>query len=188
MEELLSQALLALKKYFPETFEGWRNRVPLRARLFSIEVIHIAHLTMTPILLPAAFYVCARTTDRVLDGWVREDGSVIRLSTVDFKQLIRGLPRLGERTARLLDSVFKARRSKFHCATADACYSALRAYYTDDIAKNFIDAHKIQRGRTNLCNLLLKKGLCEQCAEGFNSEYLTMYCSPWDALPAIFEC
>ncbi|KAI1787701.1 hypothetical protein LXA43DRAFT_1097984 [Ganoderma leucocontextum] len=80
-KDVLDDALSRLKKYYTHDLSAWQDP-DARAQYVTTSdlndaptVVQLAHLTNTPLLLPAAYLVCVRLGTKC---WVADDGSVVK--------------------------------------------------------------------------------------------------------------
>ncbi|KAI1795315.1 hypothetical protein LXA43DRAFT_1090965 [Ganoderma leucocontextum] len=94
IQDVQDQALASLRESMLSShFDDWYK--PLRmtsiTTIHTIGVINLARLTDTPSMLPGAFYGCTRLSPgELLDGLVREDGTVEHLSQDDLRLCLEG--------------------------------------------------------------------------------------------------
>ncbi|KAI0742439.1 hypothetical protein C8Q80DRAFT_1108932, partial [Daedaleopsis nitida] len=98
IDHLLNQALEYLKDIYTDDFDKWTN-IPkaifnphaVRDATSAISVVNIARLTGCLSILPAALAVCCTLEERLVDGFLREDGIRDHLDVADVRHCIRGL-------------------------------------------------------------------------------------------------
>ena len=81
-----------LRRHYPADFDDWnrtREDIPLFSPLEHIGVVNLARLIDAPDILPAAFMrCCGLDPDILLEGFVREDGVVEKLSQEDLTRTL----------------------------------------------------------------------------------------------------
>lgn len=104
IEQLRSEAVNRISVEYPSQLDQWdtfqskkstmSQMHPERSNTF--DVINLAQEINMPSLLPAAFYTCVANYDiqEVLDGIVRDDGSLATLPTTSQHKCMQGLHRL----------------------------------------------------------------------------------------------
>ena len=188
MNKLEEQALSVFHHYLPTTYDTWLTTPRPDDPLIGIEAIHIARLTGTSDLLPVAFFTCTRAGGSVLKGWVREDGTIVRLSDDDAGLFIDSLQRLGDELRCMLNDVFKLEDIKSTCSKAAACQEALQKYNKDIIQHNYADTLPIvYQESANVKQTMTGVGLCKKCATMVEQRFLREHRRLWDLLPRIFS-
>lgn len=94
MEGILTDALSYLTDYYNSDYSEWlkRDQKPLKVKpIHAIEAVTLARLTETDTILPSALLECAvNVGESVLDGYTREDGTLVTLSNDDLKRCFGG--------------------------------------------------------------------------------------------------
>ncbi|KAM5539653.1 hypothetical protein V8D89_006762 [Ganoderma adspersum] len=129
IENLLSQALSALKDSFPSSFNKfedvhWDFPIEISAS-GSIAVVNLARLTEAYPVLPPALYVCCMLGPALIDGFEREDGTIEYLPATDLKRCIGAREVLAKEAFSLVSVIFNPTPSD-DCRTPNYCLEALR--------------------------------------------------------------
>ncbi len=149
----------------------------------GIELIFLSRLTDTPVILPIAFYFCVSLGSEVLDGWRREDGSVLHLSNEDLKRCFEGYAQVALRKGPMTSRIFDVGPSA-DCQRREACSAELRAHYT---AMMLSPAIRLINGWTDIIRQDLRPHICKHCAKMLEERALAERRSFWKELSAIFK-
>ncbi|KAI0682741.1 hypothetical protein C8T65DRAFT_826237 [Cerioporus squamosus] len=158
----------------------------------AIEVIHIAGLTDTPALLPFAFYMCATIGGKTVEGWRREDGTMVYLSQEDLKTFIDGSVRLARKAEEVVTSVADIVRVRAGTScppsTGQQCRSSMSAVH-----RGFLASRRDELPNTPFCwydtvaGLVRQHPCCLSCSASVLSGVLVRCAVPlWFRLPGIF--
>ena len=105
MGDIAQQGVDALKEYYSGYCSGYERPSFKRhfadlAEVHAIGAIYLARLTNNPSIIPVAMLICCGIDlMTVLTGWIREDGSIVRLSNDDIIRFLVGRDTLAERAA-----------------------------------------------------------------------------------------
>ena len=194
LESIGNHALDCLKTAYTNSFERWDARpeadgLHVRAdwqpstghRLRAIDVVHLAHITNTPSVLPLAFYHCALLGDKVADGWTREDGTVQRLAPEDLERALGGHKYLCEKTSGFLTSLFRATPSA-PCMTRIMCGGLLEV-----LEEKGADVYKTPALLDRPDGWTFRTPLCRPCTRELEEREKAERRALWKKLPEIFR-
>ncbi|KAI0720773.1 hypothetical protein C8T65DRAFT_632773 [Cerioporus squamosus] len=185
VEDLLGQALSALRVYFTDSFAEWDTATdypfdpPVPAA--GIEVIHLAKLTETPSMLPIAMYTCAAGGSAILDGWRREDGTVVHPSREDLGRIIDGYGDL-QRRALALNQTILDPFTPSTCQFPTSCRSNMQMMWERLTEEAFLDSRVLH----HLRDIMAEYDLCAACLQMLETRDRTERRKLWKSLPAIF--
>ncbi|RPD75421.1 hypothetical protein L226DRAFT_485561 [Lentinus tigrinus ALCF2SS1-7] len=191
VEDIQSQAIATLKKCFSDNFQDWNadeSCIPFAVPenpAVGIEVIHLARLTDTPKLLPSAFYFCITGGSKVLDGWRREDGTVVRLEVDDLKKLFSGYGKLQRMTDSFKSSIYTLTPSQ-RCGTWSKCLVALLAIQ-GACPERYPEPSLLDKLEEVIEYWQERHGLCSACGEMLRDNEKEARFKVWKSLPTLFE-
>lgn len=85
----------------------------------AITAVNLARLTNTPLILPTALYFCCQlSTETLLQGIQRSDGTTERLSEEDLKCCLDARPKLAQLSVILDNMIFRPMKNQ-QCTTWD---------------------------------------------------------------------
>lgn len=132
--DIQEQALSCIKSYYSIlSFDRWEES---DESLFEVDLdkneaigaVKVSYLLEVPCMFPLAFYGCAIAGDKLVNGWVREDGSVEHLDQNDLKRCIRAYGSFSRATVSMLDCIFSPTLAS-GCASPGDCSSCMRTSY-----------------------------------------------------------
>ncbi|KAI0739111.1 hypothetical protein C8Q80DRAFT_1275281 [Daedaleopsis nitida] len=110
--DIQEQALCCIQSYYSiVSFDRWEQwddslfQVDLSLNE-AIGAVKVSYLLDVPCMLPLALYGCAVAGGKLLNGWIREDGSVEHLDQIDLKRCINAYGSFSRTTMNMLDCVF----------------------------------------------------------------------------------
>ena len=162
-----------------------RSRFDLLPRVHAIGAINLARLTDTPSILPVAMLRCAHLGGSIMEGWVRDDGSVEHLSAEDLKRVIEGRDTLARRgTQELLELLGGIPQSD--CFEPSSCRESLcYALVTLDVDAVQGSAN-IFLGYQDVVDKLLFQAWCDICAQDIKEYASEQQKQMWSDLPKMF--
>ena len=187
VEDVQTQALDALKTDFTDNFEEWDDVEDYLAvgggPLRGIEVIYLARLIDAPSMLPLAFYMCLGAGSRVVEGFKREDGTVVHLSSSDLMRFIDGYgAAIRERDLwlhRLCHDPFPSCDTRLSCHASLVTLREEMAEQTDLL--DFLHPHDAY-----FTDVQYPHGYCEQCLDTLKKRDLEERRTLWNELPSMF--
>ena len=96
MDSVVEEGIAYLRTCYPNNYNSWKKCTPFQPPTYSIGVINIARLIGADDLLPVAFLECCKLGEKVIDGFLREDGGYECLSIPDLKLCMRAQQTLAE--------------------------------------------------------------------------------------------
>ena len=174
---------------FPTSFSSYSSlspvsQIPLEPTHY-IGIVNLARLTDTPTLLPLALYNCAYLGSSILDGWIREDGTIEHLSCADVRRCIdAGVILTDERTL-LLSRLLDARPSR-ECVSRIACIAELRRVHDIVLRSDFTRRLRPLHDWTGTIIALEEGSPCGRCREELLARNKGERKRLFDSLPEIF--
>lgn len=196
MERLMEACISHLKSYYTSDLETWQQRcyqeydqvfLPGFSHPHAIGVVNLAHLTGESSLLPTAFLQCHTLQERIFDGFERADGSYEGLALADLKRCIKAKGRIAAASLAIYVRMYRASVSD-HCATPDACLSALQAALTLlDWYSDIVTEQDPFRPPLRLYEVPEDIVLCSRCADLAVERGREAQEEFWKELPRIFD-
>jgi hypothetical protein len=188
--QLRAEAVKRLSAEYPSTLANWDLSVKhpfsklADSHGLDFDVINLAHEIGVLSLVPAAMYCfCERDAlEEVLEGVVREDGSMLILSAENQRVLVRGWKILREllhkETYKWLDT--QDAGMFYDCVQRVKCDTTRRKLFYDYF-----------RGRTACCALpewdpVDETGLCGPCVQKSKTSHEAGRVNVWNKLPSVF--
>ncbi|TFK89933.1 hypothetical protein K466DRAFT_544302 [Polyporus arcularius HHB13444] len=186
VEDLQSQALSALQMYFTDSFAQWdtvESDYPFDPpeATAGIEVVHLATLTDTPGMLPVAMYTCATGGSSILDGWCREDGTVVHLNKEDLGRVIDGFGSLQRGSVAMNRTIFHPMPSG-SCLTPISCRSIMTTMRTN-LTERTNDSDLLHHWR----HVIDQHDICKPCSKMLKARDTAERRRLWKELPSIFR-
>ncbi|KAI0685939.1 hypothetical protein C8T65DRAFT_591652 [Cerioporus squamosus] len=190
IEDVQSQAMASLKTYFADNFKDWNGDgavpFPEPEPATGIEMVHLARLTHSPKLLPFALYFCTMGSSDVLDGWRREDGTVVRLEADDLKKFVSGYGKLLRMTDSVVSAIFTQTPS-LGCGSRAHCRSALLDIREDILDHDAYPEPPLLHTWENIIESSRgKHALCRACSAMLITNDYNERSKLWKLLPALF--
>ncbi|KAI0669057.1 hypothetical protein C8Q78DRAFT_978888 [Trametes maxima] len=200
--KLQEQALSCLRSFYTDDFDTWQRvsrdfkSIAFNVNEFSpIEAIHLARLTDSPSILPAAFYQCV--TDQIINctltkGYSREDGTHIHLDLVDIQRCIDGQRTL---TAANLVAAFSLMQRQpcpgctnpAHCSQVLSEICRQMRLELPNIAASAVEVWYHEPERQNIDGGWDEDDMCRACLDSVREMDEEVHKKIWIKLPEIFS-
>ena len=198
VEDVERQALSALKAHYTNDFDTYDDRdeddpdtLPIAfsecEEIHAIAAIRLAHLTGTPSILPTAFYECCIQGSKVLDGYIREDGSEEHLEKADLKICMDGREALVREALKLVLRIFDPEGCDSEdCSTLAHCPPALLRMMVDAAHYDCASACDVFTSWEGaIRDLAEKRRLCDSCTRAVVARDVDERRDIWRRLPDI---
>lgn len=138
-------------------------------------------------MLPFTLYLVCNLGGRMMDGYVRRDGSIEHLADTDLRMCIDARTELTKQTARLLKTVFTLDPSDGSgCTTVGRCMTALSNIHTE-MEENALGECDGLLSYKNIIEIwAADHELCEVCTREMLAREVEERRRVWKLLPGIF--
>ncbi|KAI0713880.1 hypothetical protein C8Q76DRAFT_620707 [Earliella scabrosa] len=196
--DVLDDALSRFKQYYPNNITSYHlGRGSLRSDVIiarpqdAITAIHLARLTNTPSILPAAFLVCTTLGEELFKAAADPTSG---LAAEDLMRIVNGKVALARETGKSVVAVFKAlAECESQCPSgrcADSLSYLLASRGLDDFT-HFLRLSPLDHNM-DACPSFFQTAqhgqlLCEQCKQNLRSAMSLRELNVWRELPKIFD-
>ncbi|KAI0753741.1 hypothetical protein C8Q74DRAFT_1442079 [Fomes fomentarius] len=155
VEDILSQALSALRSYHKDDFGNYDSDSEVSLNFEATSKNH--HIDAVNF---------ARLTNPLVDGCEREDGSIEHLTTEDFRSCIDGRDRLAEEAFSVIRRIFRPRESEECANDGKLCRAIIRKMSIDAVENDDAFASTVlQLWKLVIADRAKEHGLCETCTK-----------------------
>ncbi|EIW56926.1 uncharacterized protein TRAVEDRAFT_128344 [Trametes versicolor FP-101664 SS1] len=191
MSKLLDHAMEYLKNHYVCDFDTWGSYPDYFPAGFedhgqAIGVVNLARLTEETTVLPTALLACCALNEKIVEGFIREDGTREQLALEDIKLCLAARDRLVKKSIGIAFRVFHPIVAE-GCMSFESCVEIFKRmptslnYHIDEIAKPDLWSvppfdDKFGAGM-----------LCQQCRVMVKARIASERSVGWNELPEVFD-